>query len=766
MSTRGLAIRQGLQTPAPLKFYDSLQKSVRPFEPLSSDQVTWYSCGPTVYDASHMGHARNYVTTDILRRLLQDYFGYRVVYVQNVTDVDDKIIVRARQNLVFAQYVADCMDRTGSYSSAVKQIKQWWKNFAADHLVYHGEPADWSHSRPKLRDTEGFPKDQMYIDALTASAQALSNGNDFSPGFFDSVRDVVLYGIGASQVIPSDEMIKATKELTTYWEERFNDDMKRLNVVAPTKVTRVTEYMLPIVEFVQKIIDHQFAYVSSGSVYFNVTAFIDAGHAYAKLKPTSMAQADDLLQEAEGVLSTQIGEARKSKRDFAIWKASKPGEPAWDSPWGPGRPGWHIECSAMASAEFGSVIDIHSGGEDLTFPHHDNELAQSEAYHNNHEWVRYFVHTGHLHIRGLKMSKSLKNFITIEDAFSKEKMSARLMRLIFLSGKWRGRVDYNEDLIKGVKAMEQKYSEFFTQIRNLERAETASADNESNELEAKLVDTIAAVDGVLADDFDTPNMLSLLRELLNVANKTMLNDIPPVKSLLRVARYFSTMFEVVGIEIAQDGLGWAEADVDVELYRQVQALAQCRQRLRETFATSSQSPGDLDTLVQELRGISVQEPSLATFRQELAERLQSRPVKQDILQELDRFRDYTLVDLGIALDDRKNGFVLKPGERDEMVARREEKLEDVRQKAARKEAALAKEAEQMKKGALPAKDMFRHIDTFTQFDATGLPTHVKDDAGQELPISKSQLKKLQKEYQAQSKLNHRYEDWIGRNQAI
>lgn len=222
------------------------------------------------------------------------------------------------------------------------------------------------------------------------------------------------------------------RELSSYWETQFFADMRRLRVRDPDTLTRVTEYVPEIVSFVEGIIKNGYGYEVDGSVYFDTRAFDKADeHDYAKLEPWSKGN-KELLEEGEGALSVATG--RRSAADFALWKASKPGEPSWPSPWGPGRPGWHIECSVMASAVFGDSMDIHSGGSDLAFPHHDNEMAQSEvmsilfqpqtgtkpyvqAYHNCRSWVNYFLHTGHLHIEGLKMSKSLKNFITIDVSY-------------------------------------------------------------------------------------------------------------------------------------------------------------------------------------------------------------------------------------------------------------------------------------------------------------------------------------------------------------
>lgn len=210
---------------------------------------------------------------------------------------------------------------------------------------------------------------------------------------------------------------KVFRDLAAYWEGEFFKDMDRLGVRRPDVLTRVSEYVPEIVDFVKKIISNGYAYEAEGSVYFDTAAFDGKdGHHYAKLAPWSKGDAA-LMEESEGSLGIKLS-GKKSSMDFALWKASKSGEPAWDSPWGPGRPGWHIECSVMASEVLGSRMDIHSGGIDLAFPHHDNELAQSEAYHQCDQWVNYFTHCGHLHVEGQKMSKSLKNFISVQVCLS------------------------------------------------------------------------------------------------------------------------------------------------------------------------------------------------------------------------------------------------------------------------------------------------------------------------------------------------------------
>ena len=224
---------------------------------------------------------------------------------------------------------------------------------------------------------------------------------------------------------------KDFREISRHYETSFLDDMKRLNVALPDVITRVTEYMGDengeygeIVEFIEKIIENGYAYESGGSVYFDVEKYIkEPNHTYAKLDPTKVGDAK-LQAEGEGALADTEA-VKRDPKDFALWKKSKPNEPKWKSPWGDGRPGWHIECSAMAASIFKTYpLDIHSGGIDLKFPHHDNEIAQSEAYYCCNNWINNFWHCGHLHIDGLKMSKSLKNFITIKHILNEDKYTS------------------------------------------------------------------------------------------------------------------------------------------------------------------------------------------------------------------------------------------------------------------------------------------------------------------------------------------------------
>lgn len=308
-------------------------------------------------------------------------------------------------------------------------------------------------------------KIKMHIKTALAASLAMLSGKDNSIAdgrFRFQVQDILLpyldslYG---STIDASDHSIFT--KLTKKFEDRFTEDVRALNCVDPDVVTRVTEYGQQIVDFVAKVEKNGFAYqTSDGSVYFDIEAFEAANNSYARLEPWNRND-KELQADGEGALTKKTSEKR-SDADFALWKSSKPGEPTWPSPWGDGRPGWHIECSAMASDKLGSQIDMHSGGIDLAFPHHDNELAQSEAYwceknqQNQHQWVNYFMHMGHLSIQGSKMSKSLKNFTTIREALSRGDWTPRGLRIVFLLGGWREGIEITDDLVKEGSAWEDK----------------------------------------------------------------------------------------------------------------------------------------------------------------------------------------------------------------------------------------------------------------------------------------------------------------------
>ncbi|MBE3111913.1 MAG: hypothetical protein IMZ46_15650 [Acidobacteria bacterium] len=294
------------------------------------------------------------------------------------------------------------------------------------------------------RPGEAETKIKMHVSNMNAAAAAIQSATLF-PGA-DEVMLPYLDSLYKETFDTSDQSVFT--DLTQNMEDLFFADMKALNVLPPNVITRVTEFVPQIAKFVERIVDKGFAYEAEGSVYFDIAAFEKAGNRYARLRPESRNDSS-LQEEGEGSLSKNLG-GKKGAGDFALWKKSKAGEPYWPSKWGDGRPGWHIECSVMASEVLGSSMDVHSGGVDLAFPHHDNELAQSEAFFceadkGEHTWVRYFLHMGHLSIAGSKMSKSLKNFQTIQDALATN-YTSRSMRIVFLLGKWHDGVEISPDM--------------------------------------------------------------------------------------------------------------------------------------------------------------------------------------------------------------------------------------------------------------------------------------------------------------------------------
>lgn len=329
-----------------------------------------------------------------------------------------------------------------SSNYAQRRDAAYGKVMAGGTLTGEGKPGD---DEAKLK---------MHLANMTAAAKSIQEEEPL--GAVNGTDEILLPYLDSlyKDTIDAKDHTIFTN-VTKYWEDQFMGDMDALNVMRPDVITRVTTYVPQIAKFVEKVIQKGFAYEADGSVYFDISAFEKAGNPYARLRPES--KNDKALQEeGEGSLSKNLG-GKRGPGDFALWKKSKAGEPSWPSPWGEGRPGWHIECSVMASDVLGSHMDIHSGGIDLAFPHHDNELAQSEAYYceggQEHHWVNYFLHMGHLSISGSKMSKSLKNFQTIKDALAMD-YTPRAMRIVFLMGRWNDGVEISPDMRSQAEAWE------------------------------------------------------------------------------------------------------------------------------------------------------------------------------------------------------------------------------------------------------------------------------------------------------------------------
>ncbi|KAI5865594.1 tRNA synthetases class I (C) catalytic domain-containing protein [Durotheca rogersii] len=797
-----------------IKVHNSLKPGAPvPFVPIQEGKVSWYACGPTVYDQSHLGHGRNYVSTDIIRRILLHYFGFKVNFVMNFTDVDDKIIIKARrQRLLDLEKQKDYSDDE-ILELGQAAFRAYAKNNLPQLLEGEGE-LDVNNYIPR-RDAaygnvlaggtlagEGKAGDaeaklKMHISNMTSAVIAI-NGNQVFKGA-DEILLPYLDSLYKETIDTSDQSIFT--DLTRFMEGEFTDDMDALNVLRPDVVTRVTEYVPQIAKFVERVVEKGFAYEAEGSVYFDIAAFEKAGNTYARLRPDS--RNDKALQEeGEGSLSKSLG-GKRNAGDFALWKKSKPGEPYWASKWGNGRPGWHIECSVMASDVLGSRMDIHSGGIDLAFPHHDNELAQSEAYFcehgHEHTWVNYFLHMGHLSISGSKMSKSLKNFQTIKDALAST-YTARSMRIVFLLGKWNDGVEISPDMRTQADTWESTINNFFTNTKSLliEASGTVSAvtgdvkalsigDDESQEgLWADLQQAKKDVEAAFTNSFDTPQAMRAIAELIRKAN-IHINEHKAdtnLRAVESIARWITKIVGILGLDAnasyPYEGLGWASAAVDANLdpstavqpYKAVHSAVYGEARAlnlptSETITNLvSQSPDpEFDALVDS----GVRDPeqlalpyirAVSKLRDELRRLVPatSSETKKSILSLSDRIRDFDLTNLGVYLEDRADGqpSLIKFVPAAELIAAREEKATKEAEKArAKEEARLAREKaeeEKWEKAKLAPEDMFKSDERFGEWDADGLPTKLKD--GGEVP--KSQAKKLKKDWDRQKKAHGEY----------
>ncbi|KAF0887437.1 SYCC protein, partial [Crocuta crocuta] len=715
--------------PCKLRLYNSLTRNKDVFIPQNGKKVTWYCCGPTVYDASHMGHARSYISFDILRRVLRDYFGFDVFYCMNITDIDDKIIRRARQSHLFEQY----RGRQPRAARLLEDVRAALEPFS----VKLNETTDPDRKQMLERIRHAVELAVEPLDRAVRGGLPAEETDRCAEVLLEEAKDLLSEWLDStlgSEVTDNSIFSKLPK----FWEEEFHRDMEALNVLPPDVLTRVSEYVPEIVNFVQKIVDNGYGYASNGSVYFDTMKFASSErHSYGKLVPEAVGD-QKALQEGEGDLSVSADRLseKRSPNDFALWKASKPGEPSWPCPWGKGRPGWHIECSAMAGTLLGASMDIHGGGFDLRFPHHDNELAQSEAYFDNDCWVRYFLHTGHLTIAGCKMSKSLKNFITIKDALKKH--SARQLRLAFLMHSWKDTLDYSSNTMESALQYEKFMTEFFLNVKDLLRAPVDITGALGSALSVTLCAFLLlsfyekkmAVHEALCDNVDTRTVLEEMRALVSQCNLYMAARKAarrrPNRALLEsIALYLTRMLKIFGAIEEESTLGFpvrgpgSSLNLEATVMPYLQVLSDFREGVRK-IAREQKVP--------------------------------------EVLQLSDALRDDILPELGVRFEDHEGlPTVVKLGDREALLKEREEKRRVEEEKRKKKEAAARRKQEQeaakLAKMKISPSEMFlSETDKYSKFDENGLPTH--DTEGKEL--SKGQAKKLKKLFEAQEKLHKEY----------
>lgn len=474
-----------------LVLFNDLTRTKEKFTPIKKGHVSFYSCGPTVYDYFHIGNARPFIVFDVLRRWLE-HEGYSVKFVQNFTDIDDKMIHRAHRENITVQQLAE--------------------RFIAE----------------------------------------------------------------------------------------YNKDADALGIRRPDVAPRATEHIPEIISTIQRIIDNGHAYVSEGDVYFDIRSWPKYG---------SLCKQN--LEDLEAGARIEPGEKKRDPLDFALWKAEKPGEPSWPSPWGMGRPGWHIECSAMSSKYLGDNIDIHSGGVDLMFPHHENEAAQSEAASGTGKpFVNYWLHNGFLLIDSEKMAKSLGNFVTAREALKKYPPLA--IRFFMLSAHYRSPINFTPESLEQAAAGVER-------LRNcrsdLDFAAKTRRDNNSDfyvdKFKSELDDLHAKFSEAMNDDFNTAAAMGVLFDVVYLINTSLKeNESLPEDFFTMSKNALNEYDEILGIIGSDD----AETEHDEEA-AEIERLIKERSEAREAknFARSDEIRSELKA-----RGIVLEDtPQGTKWKREL-----------------------------------------------------------------------------------------------------------------------------------------------------
>ncbi|KAI1317630.1 cysteinyl-tRNA synthetase [Xylariaceae sp. FL0255] len=781
-----------------LKIYNSLTRKKDNFVPIDATgkTVTWYACGPTVYEDAHLGHAKNYISTDIIRRILKDYFGYQVKFVMNTTDIDDKIIVKGRQQHLLERFKLDHVTDDGSVSNSVlKTTRAAFQHYINKNLPsfpLDTSPESFAEAVDKTykKETEpvlsagGVTEKQhqpvsvaslllrVYLETAGSAVEALQAPGKL-PEFHSKTDDILLPYLDAlhGPDIDSDDH-GIYLELSQKFEGRFFEDMKALNILAPDHLTRVTEYVPQIISFVEKIVANGFGYATAdGSVYFDIDSFEKAGHSYSQLEPWNK---NNRALQTDGEGSLSKGKSVKlNENHFALWKASKPGEPAWPSPWGRGRPGWHIECSAMASEVIGKTMDIHSGGVDLRFPHHDNELAQSEAYWSttdcHYQWVKYFIHMGQLRIRGLKMSKSLKNYTTIRAVLSDKEWTVRSLRICFLLMPWQDGIEVTDELMKAVVSWEGKLNNFFLKSRDIWK-QSSSGTAKRQKLGAKSQELLRAldkaktdVDEALCDSFNTSAVMRILSDVVTEANSAeVLSDIPIILLAWWVTRIVTIFGLVPEGDLHEPGrIGWSGLDIPEPAKPYIYPASRLRDEIRVLACSSSVDHTAIVKLTDEIilpeskpidESSKPYEQILRQFSTDVKTLASQEAPAKNVLALCDQLRDVHLWNLGIYLEDRNNSqpALVRPLDKSLIEARAEREAicaTKARIKLAQETREAERERALSERAKVNPRQMFKNSDEYSDWDNDGIPT--KDAGGN--PISKTKRKKLAKEWEMQRK---------------
>jgi cysteinyl-tRNA synthetase len=431
-----------------VKLFNTLSRNKEEFIPITPGKIKMYVCGPTVYNYFHVGNARPFIVFDVLRRYFE-YIGYEVTYIQNFTDVDDKIINRAQ--------------------------------------------------------VEG---------------------------------------------------VSPTEISNKYIEEYFID-ADGLGIKRATIHPRVSDNIEGIIDMIKALEDKGLAYNKNGNVYYRAIRFKD----YGKLSKQS-------LEDLDIGSRIEVNEEKEHPMDFALWKKQKPGEPAWESPWGPGRPGWHIECSVMAKRYLGETIDIHGGGQDLIFPHHENEIAQSEGAHNQ-PFARYWIHNGYINIDNKKMSKSLGNFFTVRD-ISKQ-FDLEVVRLFMLSAHYRSPVNFSKELLEQAKnSLERLYNARDNALHLMENSMEKKLEKEEINWIEKLGKYREAFKNSMEDDLNTADALAAIFDLVKEMNIYLDDD----KSRETIKKAYDLFLELTNV------LGIVQKTQEKELDKEIEELIEKRQQAR------------------------------------------------------------------------------------------------------------------------------------------------------------------------------------------